>query len=132
MTMTDPIADMLTRIRNALRNREACVAMPGSRIKVNIAKVLKDEGYIIDYAVTDSAPRALLEITLKYGPEGEEIVRSIQRFSRPGCRRYRSVAEIPQVLNGLGIAILSTNKGVLSDRQCREQNVGGEVLCTVY
>ncbi len=132
MTMTDPIADMLTRIRNALRNRAETVSIPGSRIKVGIARVLKDEGYIADYSVESDGPKAVIHVKLKYGPEGEEVIRSIQRYSRPGCRRYRGVKEIPRVLNGLGIAVLSTPAGVLSDRECREKNVGGEVLCCVY
>jgi len=132
MTMTDPIADMLTRIRNGVRNKATSVSMPSSRLKVEIARVLKDEGFITDYGVSGDGPRAALDVELRYGPEGEEIIRSIQRMSRPGCRRYRTVDDLPQVLDGLGIAILTTNKGVLSDRQCREQNVGGEVLCTVY
>jgi small subunit ribosomal protein S8 len=132
MTMTDPIADMLTRIRNAVRNRSMSVTMPASRLKVEIARVLKEEGYITGYSAADDGPRAILDIELKYGEEGEEVITDIQRYSKPGCRRYRTVNDLPQVLDGLGIAILTTNKGVMSDRQCREQNVGGEVLCTVY
>jgi small subunit ribosomal protein S8 len=132
MTMTDPIGDMLTRVRNAARNRSETVSMPASRLKVDIAKVLKDEGYVIDFAVEGEGPKTVLNVQLKYGPDGEDVIQSIQRFSKPGCRRYRGVADLPKVLNGLGIAILSTNKGVMSDRKAREQRVGGEVLCTVY
>ncbi|MAE76737.1 MAG: 30S ribosomal protein S8 [Planctomycetes bacterium] len=132
MTMTDPIGDMLTRVRNAARNRSETVSMPASRLKVDIAKVLKDEGYVIDFAVEGEGPKTVLNVQLKYGPDGEDVIQSIQRFSKPGCRRYRGVADLPKVLNGLGIAILSTNKGVMSDRKAREQRVGGEVLCTVF
>lgn len=132
MTMTDPIADMLTRIRNAVRNQSAMVSMPSSRMKVGIANVLKKEGYIHGFSVESTGVQAILQVDLKYGPEGEEVIRSIDRFSKPGCRRYRCVKEIPAVLNGLGISILSTPKGILSDRECRNENVGGEVLCQVY
>ncbi len=132
MTMTDPIADMLTRIRNANRNKIPSVTVPGSRIKVGIARVLKDEGFIGEYSVESDGPKATLQIQLKYGPEGEHVIRYIQRYSKPGCRRYRGVGEIPEVLNGQGISILSTPLGVLSDRECKEKNVGGEVLCCVY
>ncbi|MFQ5503651.1 MAG: 30S ribosomal protein S8 [Planctomycetota bacterium] len=132
MTMTDPIADMLTRIRNALRVRFREVAMPSSRMKVGVAKVLKDEGYIRDFDVESDGAKAVLLVTLKYGPDGEEVIRHLERYSRPGCRRYRGVSELPVVLDGLGISILSTTKGILSDRECRKQNVGGEVLCSVY
>ncbi len=132
MTMTDPIADMLTRIRNATRNHSTQVSMPASRMKVNIARVLKDEGYVSDYTVGGDDVKAVLSIDLKYGPDGEQVIESIARFSKPGCRRYRGANELPQVLGGLGIAILSTSKGVLSDRECRKSNVGGEVLCTIH
>ena len=132
MTMTDPIADMLTRIRNACRNGVPSVVMPSSRLKVNIAKVLKEEGYITDYEVHEDGPRAHLTVGLKYGGDGERVIQTIERVSKPGCRRFRGVEDLPRVLNGLGIAILSTNKGVMSDRRARELNVGGEVICTVY
>lgn len=132
MTMTDPIADMLTRIRNAVRNKSETVAMPASRIKVNIAKVLKDEGYVLDYAVQDEGAFAHLVLTLKYDEEGEDVIREIKRYSKPGCRKYSDVDNLPSVLGGLGIAVMSTNRGVMSDRKARELKVGGEVLCTVY
>ena len=137
MSMTDPIADMLTRIRNAVRNKSATVTMPASRVKVNIAKVLKDEGYVTDYVVQDGTGKkknafAHLIVTLKYDEDGEDVIRKIDRFSKPGCRRYRGVEEIPKVLDGLGIAVLSTNRGVMSDRKAREMKIGGEILCTVY
>jgi small subunit ribosomal protein S8 len=129
--MTDPIADLLTRIRNAVRNRAADCTVPGSGMKVRILDVLKREGYISAYEVFSDGPRSVLRVALKYGPDGEQIITNIDRFSKPGCRRYRTVDDLPRVRGGLGIAIVSTNKGVLSDRECREQNVGGEVLCTV-
>ncbi len=132
MVMTDPIADMLTRIRNAARNKFATVSIPSSRVKVGIAEVLKREGFINEYTILEDGPKVFLNVALKYGPEGEDVIRYIQRYSKPGCRRYRGVDDIPEVLNGLGIAILSTNKGVMSDKQAKKENVGGEVLCTVY
>jgi len=136
--MTDPIADMLTRMRNALRIRRKKVQIPRSRIKVGIAEVLKREGYIGDFRLLDSKPEEMMaqqgwiEIDLKYGPEGEDIVTFVQRSSKPGRRVYSKVGELPSVLNGLGISILSTSQGILSDREARQKHVGGEVLCTVY
>ncbi|HNQ22763.1 MAG TPA: 30S ribosomal protein S8 [Phycisphaerae bacterium] len=129
---SDPIADMLTRIRNGIRIRRRRVAVPASKLKVGIAQVLKDEGYIEGYDVVADARQGTLRIDLKYGPRGEEIIHTIERGSRPGRRVYRRVEELPRVLDGLGIAIVSTSQGVLSDRRCRECNVGGELLCTVY
>jgi len=129
---SDPIADMLTRIRNGLHRRQPQVRMPSSKIKAGIAEVLKREGYITDYDVVDDDKQGLLRIDLKYGTRGEQVIQSLKRISKTGGRRYSGVDGLPRVLNGLGIAIVSTNKGVLSDRQCREQRVGGEVLCTVY
>lgn len=132
MSMTDPIADMLTRIRNGLARRKAEVKMPSSKVKLSIAEVLKREGFIEDFSIVEKPIQNDLAISLKYGPEGEYVIQKIVRFSKPGCRKYRAVSDIPSVLNGLGISIVSTNAGVLSDRECREKNVGGEVLCTVY
>lgn len=129
--MTDPIADLLTRIRNALRIKASSCVVPASKLKVNVLDVLKREGYIADYEVHSDGPRGWANISLKYGPDGEQVVTSIQRFSKPGCRRFRGAGELPRVRGGLGIAIVSTNVGVLSDRECREKKVGGEVLCTV-
>ncbi len=129
--MTDPIADLLTRIRNALRIKSESCTLPGSSMKVRVADVLKREGYITGYEVQVDEPRSFLTIHLKYGPEGEQVISAIDRFSKPGCRRFRSVADLPRVRGGLGIAVVSTNLGVLSDRECREKKVGGEVLCTV-
>ena len=132
MSMTDPIADMLTRMRNALAQRMLSVVMPSSKVKLSIAEVLKREGFITDFEIVDHEKQNELKIIFKYGPEGEYVIQDIKRFSTPGCRRYRNVQELPVVLNGLGIAIVSTNQGVLSDRECRQRNVGGEVFCTVY
>jgi small subunit ribosomal protein S8 len=131
MSMTDPIADMLVRIKNAAAVRKQTVKMPSSKIKVAIAKVLKDEGYILDSRVTDiSAGKSELEISLKYY-EGKPVIERLERFSRSGLRQYRGKAELPKVLNGLGIAIISTSKGIMTDAQARQQGVGGEVLCFV-
>jgi len=129
---SDPIADMLTRIRNAVRMRHKQVSIPCSKIKVGIATVLRDEGYVNGFDVIDDAKQGILRIDLKYGARGEDVIRVLKRESRGGRRLYQGVDELPKVLDGLGIAIVSTNKGVLSDRVCREQNVGGELLCTVY
>lgn len=128
---SDPIADMLTRIRNAVRVRRKQVNIPSSALKVGIAKVLKDEGYVEGYSIIDDTRQGMLRIDLKYGSRGEDVIRKIQRVSKPGCRVYSSVEDLPRVMDGLGIAVVSTNKGVLSDRRCREENVGGELLCTV-
>jgi small subunit ribosomal protein S8 len=132
MTMTDPVADLLTRIRNANRRHAAKVTMPASKLKVRIAQVLKDEGYIRDYRVEPKKPQSDLVLDLKYGPDGEFVIREIQRVSKPGCRVYSSTTKLPRVLRGQGIFVLSTPKGVLSDRAARKENVGGEVLSQVY
>lgn len=131
--MTDPIADLLTRVRNALRNHSASCSVPGSKLKVRVLDVLKREGYIGGYEVQASSegPQSLINVSLRYGPDGEQVITSIQRYSKPGCRRYRGVDELPRVRGGLGIAVVSTNQGVLSDRECRAKRVGGEVLCVV-
>jgi len=129
--MTDPIADMLTRIRNALVWRAPSCVVPGSRLKVGILDVLKREGYIDAYEVAAAGNRSVVTVQLRYGPEGERVISSIDRFSKPGCRRYRGVDELPKIRGGLGIAVVSTNQGILSDRECRQRRVGGEVLCTV-
>ena len=129
--MTDPIADMLTRVRNGLRNHMEAVTMPASKLKVNILEVLKREGFIHGYEVHTDGARSVLNVTLKYGPEGEQVITALQRYSTPGCRRFRGVEDLPVVRGGMGIAVVSTNQGVLSDRECREKRVGGEVLCTI-
>ncbi len=147
--MTDPIADMLTRIRNGNRNEMPAVDMPWTVLKQQVAQVLKDEGFIIEFQigamatdeqghktfqtpVDEKEPKKILRIFLKYGPEGERVIRRIERASRPGLRIYRGYKEIEPVLEGLGISIVSTNRGVMSDRQARAQRVGGELLCRVW
>ncbi|HHE72590.1 MAG TPA: 30S ribosomal protein S8 [Chloroflexi bacterium] len=136
MTTSDPIADMLARIRNAVMAKKAVVAMPSSKIKVAIAKVLKDEGYITDYRVVGDGPtRRRLEIKLKYVGDAKQqraVITNLKRVSRPGRRVYTSVREIPWVRSGLGIAVLSTPKGVITGQQARRLNVGGEVICYVW
>jgi len=132
MTMTDPIADMLTRIRNAIRNKRKTVTIPNSKMKVGIAEVLKKEGYIEGFTVKQEGPQGAIEIALRYGPDGELVINRIERDSKPGCRRYGGFEDLKPVLNGLGIAVLSTSKGILSDREARRQKVGGEILCTVW
>lgn len=131
MSISDPIADMLTRIRNAARNRAKRVEVLNSKACRGIADVLKAEGYITSYTVVDDARQGKIHIDLKYGPRGEVILHELKRESRPGRRVYRRVDDIPQPSQGLGISIVSTSRGVLSDRACREQKVGGELLCTV-
>lgn len=129
---SDPIADMLTRIRNAARARKKVVQVPTSKVKAGIAGVLREEGYINGFDVIEDTKQGMLRIELKYGPQGEDLIHVIKRESRPGCRVYSSCGDLPSVCDGLGIAIVSTSRGVLSDRQCREQKVGGELLCSVY
>lgn len=129
---SDTVADMLTRIRNAVRVHHPQVKIPASKLKVGIARVLKNEGYVKGYDVIDNGNQGILRIDLKYGARGEDVIHRIDRVSKGGCRVYSHAADLPRVLDGLGIAIVSTNKGVLSDRESREKNVGGEVLCTVY
>ena len=131
MSWSDPIADMLTRIRNASRAGKPEVPIKASKICEGIAGVLKKEGYIEDYDRIDDNKQGILRVTLKYDEEGQSAITEIQRTSRPGCRVYASVDKLPTVLGGLGIAIVSTSKGIVSDRNCRADNIGGEVLCTV-
>lgn len=130
MSMTDPIADMLTRIRNGQKARKVDVSMPSSTAKVAVAKVLKDEGYITGYSTESEGVKAELTVELKYF-EGTPVIENVQRVSRPGLRVYRGNEELPKVLGGLGVAIISTSAGVMSDRQARKQGIGGEVLCVV-
>ena len=130
MSMTDPIADMLTRIRNAQMADKAAVTMPSSKLKVSIAKVLKDEGYIDDFAVRENGSLSELDIALKYYA-GRPVIERIERVSKPGLRVYKGANDLPRVMNGLGIAIVSTPKGVMTDRKARAGNIGGEVLCVV-
>ena len=130
MSMSDPIADMLTRIRNAQATEKASVLVPASKVKQSIAQVLKDEGYIEDYAVRQNDGKATIEIGLKYYA-GKPVIEKIERVSRPGLRIYKGRDDIPRVMNGLGVAIVSTSRGVMTDRRARETGVGGEVLCVV-
>jgi small subunit ribosomal protein S8 len=130
MSMSDPIADMLTRIRNGQAAEKQNVAMPSSTLKVALAKVLKDEGYIEDYAVRDDSGKPKLDVRLKYYA-GRPVIEKIDRVSRPGLRVYKGCDELPKVMNGLGVAIVSTSKGVMTDRSARTAGVGGEVLCVV-
>lgn len=132
MSMTDPVADMLTRIRNALAIRRADVDVPRSKLKRGIADVLKREGFISDYLDVDAGVQSVLRIQLKYGPEGEQIVRGLQRVSKPGRRIYSGASELEPPRRGQGIYVLSTDRGVISDREARDKNAGGEVLCLVY
>ncbi|MCS7033446.1 MAG: 30S ribosomal protein S8 [Phycisphaerae bacterium] len=131
MNNQDPIADMLTRIRNANRVGRRIVQIPRSKICTGIAQVLRDEGYIEGFDLVDDKRQGLIRITLKYSVNGERVIHAIDRASKPGRRVYRGVKELPRVLNGMGIAVVSTSKGVMSDRKAREHNVGGELLCTV-
>jgi small subunit ribosomal protein S8 len=130
MTMTDPISDMLTRIRNGQKARKVSVSMPASSAKEAVARVLKDEGYITDYGVSGEGATKELSVELKYF-EGVPVIEKIQRTSRPGLRIYRGKEELPRVLGGLGVAIVSTSAGVMSDREAREKGIGGEVICVV-
>ena len=132
MGMTDPIADMLTRIRNANRIDRDSVDMPISRTKEAVAKVLKDEGFIRDFKTLEVKPQSVLRVYLKRGPNGERLISVIRRASKPGKRVYRGVDDLAPVLGGLGISVVSTSKGLMSDRECRNQKIGGEVLCTVW
>jgi small subunit ribosomal protein S8 len=132
MSMTDPIADMLTRIRNALTAGKEKVDVPASAVKEGIARILRDEGFIINYRIIEDSKQGVIRITLKYGESEIPAIENLQRISRPGRRVYVGTGEIPRVLNGLGIAILSTSKGILTDRDSRVQKVGGEVLCYVW
>jgi small subunit ribosomal protein S8 len=130
MSMTDPVADMLTRIRNAQMAEKLSVSMPSSKLKVAIAKVLKDEGYIDDFAIRESGAKPELDIALKYYA-GHPVIERIERVSKPGLRVYKGKDDLPRVMNGLGVAIVSTPKGVMTDRRARAGNMGGEVLCIV-
>ena len=129
---SDPIADMLTRVRNALSARHPKVDVPASKLKAEIARILKEEGFIAHYKTSDEEGKNFLTLFLKYGPKGEKVISNIERISRPGCRVYVSKAEIPKVLGGLGINILTTSHGVMTGRQARKQGFGGELLCNIY
>jgi small subunit ribosomal protein S8 len=132
MSMTDPIADMLTRIRNGIQARHERVEVPASKLKVEIAKILKSEGFISNFKLTEDKVQGSLRIYLKYSDNGEPVIHGIERISRPGRRVYRTKTEIPSVLGGLGLAIVSTSKGVLAGHEAAKSGVGGEVLCQVW
>ena len=131
--ITDPIADYLTRVRNAIMAKHKVVEVPASNLKKNITKILYDKGYILNYKFEDKGPQGTIKIALKYHPETKHpAIKSIQRVSKPGLRKYKGNKELPRVLNGLGIAIVSTSQGVMTDKEARQRNIGGEVLCYVY
>ncbi len=130
--LTDPIADMLTRIRNAIRVERPHVDVPASKVKRGLADVLKREGFIWDWQEVDAKPVSHLRLELKYGPNGEHVIQDLRRVSKPGRRVYRSATDLRPVLNGLGLCIISTSGGVISDREARQKNIGGEILCEVY
>lgn len=131
--MTDPVADYLTRIRNAVMARHKVVEIPASNMKKEITKILHDKGYILSYKFVDDGPQGTIKIALKYHPKSKvPAIKNMDRVSKPGLRKYTGADKLPRVLNGLGIAILSTSKGVITDKEARELNVGGEVLCYVY
>jgi small subunit ribosomal protein S8 len=131
--VTDPIADYLTRIRNALMARHKVVEIPASNLKKEITKILKDQGYILGYKFVEDNKQGIIKIALKYSKPGNvPVIKHIERVSKPGLRKYASAKDLPRVLNGLGIAIISTSKGVMTDKEARKENVGGEILCYVY
>ena len=132
MTMTDPIADMLTRIRNANVVKHETVDVPASNIKKELARILLEEGFIRGYDVIEDGKQGIIRIQLKYGQSGERVISGLKRISKPGMRVYAAKQEIPRVLNGLGISVISTSKGILTDKQARKENVGGEVICYVW
>jgi small subunit ribosomal protein S8 len=131
--MTDPIADFITRIRNAVRANHRIVQVPASNLKKEMTKILKEKGYILDYKFDEDAKQGIIKIALKYHPVTKApAIRNLTRISKPGLRKYAGVERMPRVLNGLGIAILSTSKGVMTDKEAKKENIGGEVLCYVY
>ena len=132
MIVTDPIADMLTRMRNGLSAKHKSVSVPVSKMKLAIAKLLLEEGFIASYQVEGEGTNANIVIEFKFGPNGEKVINGLRRISKPGLRIYASAQDLPQVINGLGIAIVSTNKGLMTDKQARQENVGGEVLAFVW
>ena len=132
MSMSDPLADMLTRIRNGIKAHFDSVEMPLSKLKAGVTKVLKEEGYIQDYTILDKGVQGVLRIDLKYGPDGEQVITGIRRVSRPGLRQYKKGHQISRVMSGLGISILTTSHGIMTDREARRRNIGGEILCEVW
>ena len=132
MVMTDPIADYLTRIRNANMAKHDSVEIPASNMKKSISEILKNEGFVRDYEIADDNKQGIIKIFLKYGPDGERVISGLKRISKPGLRNYVSAEDLPKVLNGLGIAIVSTSAGVITDKEARQKNVGGEVIAYVW
>ena len=132
MVVTDTIADMLTRIRNANQMRYQEVSVPASNLKVSLAKILKEEGFIADYKLVNDDVQGNILVTLKYGENKERVITGLKRISKPGLRVYAKASEVPKVLNGLGIAIISTSRGVMTDKEARKENLGGEVLCYIW
>lgn len=132
MSMSDPLADMLTRIRNATKSHFSTIEMPLSKLKVNVAKVLKNEGYIAEYHVLEDGPQGTLKIDLKYGANNERVISGIKRVSKPGHRQYKPSNKIPKVMSGLGVGILTTSQGLVTDKEARQQNIGGELLCEIW
>jgi small subunit ribosomal protein S8 len=130
--MTDPVADMLTRIRNSLKAKHEEVEMPSSKMKTEISAILKEEGYIKNYHLIEDKKQGVLKVYLKYGEKGESVIQGLKRVSKPGCRIYVKAKKIPKVSNGLGIVILTTPKGILTGRTCRQLKLGGEVLCYIW
>lgn len=132
MAVNDPLGDLVTRLRNATLARHDKMTLPSSKLKVEVIKVLKDEGFVADFVVHEKKPQNEVTVMLKYGPNREPVITGIRRMSKPGLRRYVSVGKLPRVRGGTGISILSTSRGVMSDGEARKQNVGGELICTVY
>ncbi|MGL5692499.1 MAG: 30S ribosomal protein S8 [Peptostreptococcaceae bacterium] len=132
MTMTDPIADMLTRIRNANVVKHETVDVPASNMKKELARILLEEGFVRGYDVIEDGKQGIIRVQLKYGQSGERVISGLKRISKPGMRVYAANHEVPKVLNGLGISVISTSKGILTDKQARKENVGGEVICYVW
>ncbi|MGE5578032.1 MAG: 30S ribosomal protein S8 [Syntrophothermus sp.] len=132
MVMTDPIADMLTRIRNANSINHPTVEIPGSKLKMELARIFKEEGFIRDVEFVDDGKQGIIRITLKYGPQKDKVITGIKRISKPGLRVYAQKDQIPKVLGGLGIAVLSTSQGIMTDKQARQKGIGGEVICYVW
>ncbi|MCP4901617.1 MAG: 30S ribosomal protein S8 [bacterium] len=132
MAMTDPVSDMLTRIRNATTVRHDRTDVPASKMKLELAKILKQEGYIRTFKVLEEGPQGVIRVYLKYADDGEPVIHGVRRISRPGRRVYRAVGDLPKVRNGLGVAVISTNRGVITDEQARGLRVGGEVLCEIW
>lgn len=132
MSMSDPLADMLTRIRNATKAHFNTIEMPLSKLKVGVVKVLKSEGYITEYSILEGGPQGTLKIELKYGTNNERVINGIKRVSKPGHRQYKPSDKIPKVMSGLGVAILTTSQGIVTDKEARQRKIGGELLCEVW